>query len=176
MARAVEQVGERAQVENGVVGKVRGVMLRRVRPIMIAAGGVAVVLVVCASLLDMGEVVIIHTTDDASRSHETQVWIVELDGEKYLRASRPGARWLVRLRHRSAAVMERDGEEGEVRAYPEDEASVRDRVNRAMAEKYGLADRLWGTLSDYSYSVPIRLEAADEAHASRPVNGEGGTP
>jgi hypothetical protein len=171
-----EQAGDRDHVENGVVGRVRGIMLRRVRPIMIAAGGVAAALVLCASLLDLGEVVTLHTTDSQSRSYETQLWIVDLDEERYLRAGRPGVRWLSRLRQSPGVVLERDGEERTVRAYPEEDVSVRDRVNAAMAEKYGLADRLIRMLNDANRSVPVRLEPADEVHANRSVEEKGRTP
>lgn len=161
---------------NGVVGKVRGVMLRSARPVMIASGAVAAALVVCASLLDMGELVTLRTTDAAAREYQTQLWVVELDGERYLRAARRGSRWLARLRRVPRVTLEHDGEETMVRAYLEEDEGVRRRVNAAMAEKYGLADRLSCALCDCSRSVPVRLEPADAVHASRSGPAEVGVP
>ena len=49
------------------------------------------------------------------------------------------------------------------RAVPDRGDATLAKVNGAMAEKYGLADALWGRLSDRSRAVPIRLERLDAA-------------
>jgi hypothetical protein len=163
-------------VRGVVVGTVSGIMLSRIRPIMVAVGSVAAAVVLCALVLDVGEVVTLRTTGEDARSCETQLWIVDLDGERFLRAARPDVHWLARLRRTSRPVLVRRGVERVVRAHPEDDSTTRERVNAAMAEKYGLADRLWRVVSDSSRSVPIRLGSAREGHASRSSPGEEGVP
>jgi hypothetical protein len=163
-------------VRGVVVGRVSGILLSRIRPIMVAVASVAAVVVLGALALDVGEVVILRTTDEHARTCETQLWIVDLDGELFLRAARPDARWLARLRRMSQAVLLRRGMEGVVRAQPEDDVATRERVNAAMRKKYGLADRLWRVVSDSSRSVPIRLGVVREVHASHSRHGEEGVP
>ena len=55
-------------------------------------------------------------------------------------------------------AIERDEVRSVFEATPSEDPALRARVNRAMAEKYGLADRLWALLSDRRLSVPIRLD------------------
>lgn len=143
------------------------------RRIMIGFAALCAVLAVGAILVPQGEVVTLHVLDDEGHSHPTQLWIVELDGLRYLRAASPEVRWLERLRtHPDVMLGGGHGDErAPLRATPLDaDADARQRVARAMAEKYGLADRLWAMLGDRAQSVPIRLEplsgpGSESAHA-----------
>ncbi len=108
--------------------------------------------------LDEGEVVGLTTYDARAHGHETDLWIVDIDGRSYLRADLPGADWLDRLRANPEAELRRDGTQERVRAVPFDDPALRDAVGRAMAEKYGLVDRLVAAIRDDDRAVPVLLE------------------
>jgi len=128
---------------------------------MLAIGGLAALLVSTALLVDEGELVTL-VTSDGQRNYSTQLWIVEVDGREYLRAASSNVHWLARLRAQPEAGLrrgrDRDAPVESIRAVPVFDEALRARVNRAMAGKYGLADRLWGRISDRKNSLPIRVE------------------
>ncbi|CAG0948561.1 hypothetical protein MYXO_00032 [Myxococcaceae bacterium] len=139
-------------------------MEKRMRALLLAIGvGVAAVVLI-SSLVDEGEVVTLVTHDANGAEYETPVWIVEIDGRRYLRAGGPGARWLERIRANPAVTIRPVGSDEDesvaMLAVPEDDAEKRETVNRLMAEKYGLADRFWSRILDRRKAVPIRLEPA----------------
>lgn len=142
---------------------VRNVFVDRVRWIMLGIGGVTALLVLGALLIDEGEVVLLVTVDGEEKQHETQLWIADLDGRVYLRAAAPDVRWLGRLRRTPEVTLERGGSEGHFRAVPSEDPELRERLNAAMAAKYGLADWLWDTVGDRTQSVPIRLDPAKDS-------------
>jgi hypothetical protein len=121
-------------------------------------------LVLGVLLLPEGEVATLSTVAADGAEFETQVWVVEGDGLPeadagvvFLRAGSPDSAWLARLRARPQVELAR-GEK--LRAYvavPEEDAALRERVNLAMAEKYGIADRLIALVFDQRRSTPIRL-------------------
>ncbi|HME70310.1 MAG TPA: hypothetical protein VKM54_10650 [Myxococcota bacterium] len=119
---------------------------------------VALVVFVTAFGIDEGEVVNLSTVDARGAQFETQLWIIEQDGKLYLRAGRPAARWLARLRAHPEVKIERGGTTTPYRAVPLDDPATREAVNRGMAEKYGQADGLIARIFDRSQTVPIRLE------------------
>lgn len=140
----------------------RSVLIKRVRAFMLIIGAVAGGLVVCSLLVDEGELVVLVTTDSETRRHETQLWTVEIDGRRYLRASSSKASWLERLRAEPFVVVAGGQGESSYLAVPQADPELLARVNQAMAEKYGLADRIWGVVSDRKRAVPIWLEPLPE--------------
>lgn len=134
-----------------------------------AIGSLVGVLVIGALLIDEGEVVTVTTRDAAGQTFETQLWIVQLAGNEggeetsYLRASSPRSDWLARARLEPVVELRRGEVAGRWRMVPESGLELRRRVNQAMAEKYGLSDRLLVRLFDSAEMVPLRLE---------PVEGE----
>jgi hypothetical protein len=126
-------------------------------------GALLAAVVLGALLLDEGEVVTL-VAHQSGQAHETQLWVVELDGRSYLRARGREAAWLsrlgsgahVQLRHGHGASARLDA----YRATPSSDADLRRRVDEAMAAKYGLADRLWSMLSGRAASVPVALDPA----------------
>lgn len=131
---------------------------------LITIGCLVAVLVLGAIAIDEGEVVALTTFDPDGKSHLTQLWIVDLDGQSYLRAAAPDNAWLERLRAQPEAVLARGEEDRAVVATPVSSAELRARVNGAMAEKYGASDRLYSAFFDRSQSVPVRIDP-------RPVDG-----
>ncbi len=161
-AGASEEAGEGAD-EGKLTGKLRSLLLARIRPIMLAVAFLAALLVISSRLVDEGEIVMITTIDPHGRDQVTEVWIVELPLGTYLRAGSPDVGWLERLRAHPEITVERGGEVSSFRAVPDDGDAIREQVNQAMSEKYGFADRLWGRFSDRGHAIPIRLHAATVA-------------
>jgi hypothetical protein len=131
-------------------------------------GAVIAGVVLGALLLDEGDVVTLLDRH-AGQEYETQLWIVELDGVSYLRARNPDAGWLVRIGSGHPVQLRREpGRTSPTRPYeatPSTDAALRERVDAAMAAKYGLADKLWATLAGRSHSLPVALAPALAFHA-----------
>jgi len=134
--------------------------------LVLAGLTVALVVFVTAFGIDEGEVVNLSTVDAKGAQFETQLWIIEHDGQLYLRAGRPAARWLARLRAHPEVKIERGGTTASYRAVPVDDPATREAVNRRMAEKYGQADRLITRIFDRSQAVPVRLESLTPGDSS----------
>jgi len=138
-----------------------------VRAAIYAIGMLVGLLVIGALLIDEGEVVTVTTRDAESQAFETQLWIVQLEGTEstegtsYLRANSPRSEWLARARLEPAVELRRGEAVGHWRIVPESDPELRRRVNQAMAEKYGLSDRLLVLLFDSAEMVPLRLEPAE---------------
>ena len=130
--------------------------------LLIVGIGVAAVVLI-STFVDEGEVVTLVTRDANGADYETPLWVVDLDGQRYLRVGGPGAAWVARVRANPAARLRpagaEEGEEVAVLAVPAEDPATREAVNRLMAEKYGWADRLWSHILDRGKSVPIRLDA-----------------
>lgn len=108
---------------------------------------------------ESGEVVVL-TTQASGESHTTRLWIVEDQGEQYLRAGMPQSAWYQQLLANPNVSLQRGEVERAYIAVPE-LVSV-PRINELMREKYGWADAYIGFLFGRAESVPIRLdEAAD---------------
>jgi hypothetical protein len=121
----------------------------------------------------LGEAVTLTTRTADGATYETQLWVVELDGSLYLRATSANADWLARLRAIPEVALRRGEVTTSFRGRAVDDASVATQVNRAMAQKYGRSDRLLGWLVDPTSSVSVRLEpvaGGDEAGSLLGVN------
>jgi len=131
---------------------------RAMRALLIAVGIVVGAIVIASSTLDEGEVVTLVTKNGGGAAYDTQLWIVEWNGQLYLRAGSPRVRWLERLRANPEVTLRRGDQTLAFTALPKDDPQTREAVNARMAEKYGFADRLWGQVGDRRRSVPILLE------------------
>ena len=99
--------------------------------------------------------VVVLTSQSAEGEQETRLWVVDLDGVQYLRAS-PDSGWYQRLVAEPEARLER---EGSTLAYrTEARLENRDAINDLMYEKYGwrdtYIDMLIGGRDD---AVPVAL-------------------
>lgn len=128
----------------------------------IAAALLGLILVTVAGIFLLsevgGEVVVLRTTDEGGRAHESRIWLVEDAGTTWLRAGQPEARWLQRLRAEPEVVLTRGDRESRVRAIPVETPEARARVNGLMARDYGIAEALISLVHDENQVVPIRLE------------------
>jgi hypothetical protein len=112
-------------------------------------------------LIDEGELVTVHTRGPDGREFETQLWVIEEEGEFYLRAHYAGAKWLARIRQHPEVELSRGKARNAFIARPLDDPQLRDAVNQAMAAKYGLADRLASALWSPEKSIPVHLDRND---------------
>ena len=128
------------------------------RYLALAAGAGILLLVVGVLWVDEGEVVTLTTVDDQGRSSVTGLWVVEIDGETYLRAGSHEARWLERIRARPQVEITRNGVTQKVRATPSEDAALRNAVSWAMRDKYGFIDAVLVRIIDHSRAVSILLE------------------
>ncbi len=128
------------------------------RQLTLILGCLLAVVAIGSGWIDEGEVVELTTYDARAHEHQTDLWIVDIDGKPYLRADLPGAEWLARLRANPEAKLRRDGTHERVRAAPVDDPAVRSAVDRAMAAKYGLVDRIVGAIRDDDRTVSVLLE------------------
>lgn len=126
----------------------------------LTTGLVVAVVLVAALSFDEGEVWNLHTVGEQGAEYETQLWMVEVDGQPFLRAGDPGSRWLERIGHEPRVILERTGDERRYRAVPMNDDRMLERVNTAMAEKYGYADRVVHWLVDTDESIVVRLDPA----------------
>ncbi len=102
-----------------------------------------------------GEVVILHTLDAEGRLHATHLWIVEEEGDLWLRAGQAESGWYRRLQARPEVELERAGEPRRYRAVPMPDRTAR--INQRMAEQYGWVDRVIGLMRDPDGAVAVRL-------------------
>ena len=105
---------------------------------------------------EMGEVVIVTTTDESGAPVETRLWVVEYEGYQYLRSGDPGSGWYQRLVVNPEVRVARKGEAAMYTAVPDPEKV--DEINRLMAEKYGLSEAYIGAILGRENSVAVRLE------------------
>ncbi len=123
--------------------------------------GVALILLVLGGMLfglsEAGEVVVLTSVDDAGATHETRLWVVDHDGEVYLRAGDADSRWFARVRARPLVLLERGGELRRARLDPVPDRTSE--VNAAMALKYGFADLFIGSAMPRDRAVAIRVAA-----------------
>ena len=130
------------------------------RRAMLAIGIGAGILVLGALVLDEGELVTL-STQEGGRFYSTQLWIVEIDGREFVRANRPSARWLKRLRANPAVRLSRSGAGHAAAepywAQPIDDRALRARVDAEILRKYRFADRTWGRFADRAKARLVEL-------------------
>jgi len=105
-----------------------------------------------------GENVVLRTADVDGSTHETRLWIQDLDRMVWLRASDPGSRWYRRLVERPVVEVKREGTWRRYRAIPVPHRTAE--INSAMAREYGWADWLTGLIQSREGAVAIRLVPA----------------
>jgi len=118
----------------------------------------AVVLLAALSIgfSEWGEVVVVRPLGVES-PQETRVWIVELPDGAYLRGGH-GEGWAESIVMAGRASLQRDGAWQHYQVFDVPGPVARDRVNAAMAAKYGFSDRFIGWTRDVETTRPVRLE------------------
>lgn len=105
---------------------------------------------------ESGEVVVLTTSGEAGEPQRTRLWVVDHDGQQWLRAGLAQSGWFVRLQADSLIKLERDGVTRAYVAIPD--PALEAEINELMSEKYGWADSYIGFLFGRDGAVPIRLQ------------------
>jgi len=114
--------------------------------------------VVATLLVDAGEVATLTTFDDEGRGIDTRLWVVDMDGSTYVRATTEAPGWVERLEGRPEVRLKRSRATILMRAFPLENEPTRLAVNDAMLDKYGAVARLWHWMADGSDFRPVRLD------------------
>ena len=153
------------------------------RSAVLTIGCVIGLLVTSVLIVPEGEVARLSTFARDGSARETEVWVVDGDhvpggenGSLFLRAHSARATWLARLRQMPEVELERGDEVRPYRAELPDPGALRERLNRAMAVKYGVADRLLAMLLDPSRSVPVLLVPDPARQSARRATEEHARP
>lgn len=104
---------------------------------------------------ESGEVVVLTTTDESGEAHETRLWVVDHEGDTWLRSGGEIQGWYQRLVARPDVQVERGGTQTAYRAELVPEA--RDAINAQMNAKYGWADEVIGLIFGRGGRIPVRL-------------------
>jgi len=129
---------------------------------MIGVAALCALIVIAAVAVPEGEIATLNVIDEEGHPHPIQLWRVEIDGTSYLRATDPGADWLLELRRQPAVTLGAGLHAGEIPVpvfaeVVDTDPDLRRRVTAAMARKYGVADRIWAAIRGRDVSVPVRL-------------------
>ncbi len=133
--------------------------------------GALVLLIVAAVALqtvasESGEVVVLGYTDVSGDLHETRLWIVDHQGQAWLRSGQAQSGWATRLGGEAEVVVTRDGQARAYRAVAAPEMATL--INDLMLKKYGWREQVISAMfGSREGSLPLRLEPmVDPADAS----------
>jgi hypothetical protein len=110
------------------------------------------------------EVVQLRTLDGEGHPHETKLWIVDHEGQPWVRAARPTLGWVMRIRDNPHVELIRDGETRPYTAVIVEDPEAKQAIDAAIEAKYGLVDRWYEFL--VRHQTVIRLDP-DGAPAPR---------
>ena len=105
---------------------------------------------------ESGEVVVVQTLGAHGEAEETRLWVVDLDGQQYLRSGSPMAAWYQRMQANPSVQIQRGDLSFTATSVPKPE--LRTQINQLMNEKYGWADDLIGVMFGRDDAIPILLQ------------------
>ena len=105
-----------------------------------------------------GEVVVLRSYDGDGRAFETSLWVVDDGDSAWLRGGAESS-WVRRVEANPRVELIRGGETGRYQA--EIVPSQRERVDRLMAERYGVADHIVSVIRDEQNRIVVLLEPLD---------------
>jgi hypothetical protein len=108
------------------------------------------------------EVAILRTFSADGHGHDTKLWVIDHEGQPWLRGARPSLSWLERIRQNPRVELERHGVTTAYTATIEVDPEARRAVDEAMASKYGWVDRWYGFLVHFD-PIAVRLDPASGA-------------
>ena len=117
--------------------------------------GVFILALVAAGTPLGGQIVVLRTADIDGTTHETKLWVQDLDRQLWLRAGSTDSAWYLRLVERPIVQMKRKDSWARYRAVPTPHRTGE--VSDAIARKYGWSDWLIGLFREPEKSVAIRL-------------------
>lgn len=131
--------------------------MKLVGKLLAALVGVFVLVMVIQMVAsESGEVVVVTTQSADGTPVATRLWVVDREGQSFLRAGSSQAQWFGRIEANPTITVERNGVAVSHRAVqsPDDTAAV----NELMAQKYGWADAYIGVMFSRDDSIAIRLD------------------
>ena len=146
-----------------------------IRIAMLACGLGTGLLIFAVLVIGRGEVVRLITHDTVGQALDTELWIADLPDGRYLRAGSSDVKWLGRLESGGAPALEREDQTVLIETFIVDDTATREAVRAAMAEKYGLADRMWDVIHSDKSAV-IRVELLGDVTATAHQNPHGAPP
>jgi hypothetical protein len=146
-----------------------------IRIAMLACGFGTGLLIFAVLVIGRGEVVRLITHDTVGQALDTELWIADLADGTYLRAGSSDVKWLGRLESGGAPALEREDQTVLIETSIVDDTTTREAVRAAMAEKYGLADRVWGAIHSHK-PVVIRVELFGDVTTTAQQNPNGAPP
>ena len=105
------------------------------------------------------EVAVLRTFSADGHAHDTKLWVIDHQGQPWLRGVRPNLGWLDRIRANPRVELERHGATVAYTATIDEAPEAKAAVEAAMAAKYGWIDRWYAFLVRYE-PIPIRLDPA----------------
>ena len=120
------------------------------------------------------EVVVLRTVDAQGEAFETKMWVVDHDGEVFVRVANPRRHWYQRLLANPRAELVRDGQSTRVAAEPsEDPETLANRAGGFGPWAYVRPDRPAGD-SLYVAGGEVRLVGPAYLYYSAPVRAPEG--
>lgn len=106
-----------------------------------------------------GEVVVLTTSDDTGTTLETRLWIVDHNGEAWLRAGMDQAGWYNRILKNSSVTLVRNDRSASYTAVPVPVATAS--ISSLIREKYGWGDALISWALGRKAAVAVRLDPTE---------------
>jgi hypothetical protein len=104
------------------------------------------------------EVVIVRTTLADGTHQLTRLWVVDYQGDAWLRGT-AGRAWLEQIRANPYVEVNRGGGFLPFLAVPIDDPAVRDRINALTLEKYGWSESVLRSLTmNPEETIPVHLD------------------
>ena len=104
---------------------------------------------------ESAEVVVLYTQDKSGEQYNTRLWVVDHEGDAWLRAGSTSAGWYKRLEALPEVEVLRRSDRRSVTT--KFEPAYRDAINELMAEKYGWRDAYVGFFFSREGAIPVRL-------------------
>jgi hypothetical protein len=104
---------------------------------------------------ESGEVVVLYSQDKAGEQYSTRLWIVDHEGDAWLRAGSEQSGWYQRLLVLPEIQLLRRSDRRSLISIPE--PAYRDTINELMAKKYGWRDAYIGFFFARDDAIPVRL-------------------
>jgi len=108
------------------------------------------------------EVAVLRTYGADGHGHDTKLWVVDHQGQPWLRAGGERLSWIERIRQNPRVELVRHGVTTAYTASIDDAPEAKLAVNAAMADKYGWIDR-WFEIFARHDPIAIRLDPAPDA-------------
>jgi len=108
------------------------------------------------------EVAVLRTFSADGHAHDTKLWVVDHQGQPWLRGARPNLRWLERIRENPQVELVRRGSGTAYTATVVETEEAKRAVDAAMLEKYGWIDRWYELLVRFD-PIPVRLDPPADA-------------